>query len=109
MHFLIDAQLPPLLAGWLKANGHEAEHVFDLELDDASDQAIWNRAEAIGAVLITKDEDFVGLRLRLETGPAVCWVRIGNATNPTLIAWFERVFPGILVALESGEFLIEVR
>jgi predicted nuclease of predicted toxin-antitoxin system len=27
MKFLVDAQLPPALCGWLEARGHEAEHV----------------------------------------------------------------------------------
>ena len=30
MKFLIDAQLPPRLVGWLVARGHEARHVVDL-------------------------------------------------------------------------------
>lgn len=30
MRFLVDAQLPPALARWLCANGHEAVHVGDL-------------------------------------------------------------------------------
>lgn len=30
MRFLVDAQLPPALARWLAAQGHEAEHVGDI-------------------------------------------------------------------------------
>jgi predicted nuclease of predicted toxin-antitoxin system len=30
MKFLIDAQLPPALCEWLRARGHEADHVADL-------------------------------------------------------------------------------
>jgi predicted nuclease of predicted toxin-antitoxin system len=32
MRFLVDAQLPPALARWLAAQGHEAAHVGDLGL-----------------------------------------------------------------------------
>ena len=32
MRFVIDAQLPPALARWLAAQGHEAEHVGDQQM-----------------------------------------------------------------------------
>lgn len=59
MRFIVDAQLPPALARWLTAQGHEAEHVFDVGLAEASDAVIAQRAVDITAVVITKDEDFV--------------------------------------------------
>ena len=49
MRFLVDAQLPPGLCGWLRERGHEAVHVFEIELVAASDEAIAARAEADGA------------------------------------------------------------
>jgi predicted nuclease of predicted toxin-antitoxin system len=58
MRFLIDAQLPPALAGWLVANGHEAEHVGDRGMQTAPDTVIWDYALATSAVIVTKDEDF---------------------------------------------------
>ena len=36
MRFVADAQLPPALARWLVARGHEAEHVCDKGLQAAS-------------------------------------------------------------------------
>jgi len=41
VRLLVDAQLPPALARWLTAQGHEAQHVFDVELTNAPDGAIW--------------------------------------------------------------------
>jgi predicted nuclease of predicted toxin-antitoxin system len=58
MRFLVDAQLPPALERWLVAAGHEAEHVADRGMQDASDTAIWDLALQERAVLLTKDEDF---------------------------------------------------
>lgn len=109
MRFLVDAQLPPLLAQWLIDHGHEASHVVDRGLASAEDQEIWSRSVADGSHLLTKDQDFIAIRLSAAAGPAVCWLRIGNVTNPALIAWFEKVFPGLLVALKQGETIIEVR
>ena len=40
MRFLVDAQLPPALALWLAAMGHEADHVADKGMQAASDAAI---------------------------------------------------------------------
>lgn len=58
MKFLVDAQLPPGLAGWVTEKGHEATHVFDIFLTAAEDPEIWDHALESGLIIITKDEDF---------------------------------------------------
>ena len=63
MRFLVDAQLPPALARRIEALGHSADHVFDSGLTTASDHAIRAHAAKIGAVIVTKDEDFAIHRL----------------------------------------------
>jgi predicted nuclease of predicted toxin-antitoxin system len=55
MRFLIDAQLPPALARWLAARGHEAEHVADRQMEAATDSFIWDFACLNDAVIVTKD------------------------------------------------------
>ena len=40
MKFLVDAQLPPALARWLREQGYDAQHVEDLGLRDAEDRVI---------------------------------------------------------------------
>lgn len=107
MKFLIDAQLPPALCRWLEARGHEAEHVFDVGLIDAPDATIADRAEATGAVLVSKDEDF--LILRLPDRFILLWLRIGNATNRALDAWLSTRWPIVETMMAAGERLIEVR
>jgi predicted nuclease of predicted toxin-antitoxin system len=42
--FLVDAQLPPALARWIEEKGHVAEHVRDVGLASATDDAIWRFA-----------------------------------------------------------------
>jgi predicted nuclease of predicted toxin-antitoxin system len=107
MIFLIDAQLPPALCGWLRERGHEAHHVFDLGLTAASDEEIAARAQADGAVLVSKDEDFVALRLPDRF--AFLWLRCGNATNRALTAWLALRWAQIETWLERGERFVEVR
>jgi predicted nuclease of predicted toxin-antitoxin system len=42
--FLVDMPLPPALAHWLEARGHDAVHASTLDLDRASDAEILARA-----------------------------------------------------------------
>jgi predicted nuclease of predicted toxin-antitoxin system len=108
MRFLVDAQLPPALARWLAANGHEAEHVAGRHMEAAPDSAIWDCALREAAAIITKDEDFAVRKTLNDTGPAVVWIRLPNTRRRDLLARFESVLPDVLSALERGEGLIEV-
>jgi predicted nuclease of predicted toxin-antitoxin system len=107
MRFLVDAQLPPALAGWLREREHEAEHVEDVGLLAATDAAIASHAETNGAVLVTKDEDFSALRLPDRFG--LLWLRCGNATTRALFGWLEPRWAEIERLLTEGERVIEVR
>ncbi len=108
MLFLVDAQLPPALARWLTAQGHEAIHVLDLGMLEAGDRMIWAEAQRLGAIVISKDEDFVHLRTLNPDGPALVWVRFGNTTRRGLLEWFERLLPDIEQFLLAGEMLVEL-
>jgi predicted nuclease of predicted toxin-antitoxin system len=108
MRFLVDAQLPPALAWRLKELGHEAEHVYDIGMHAASDLAIWRKAAEIGAVIVTKDEDFVQIG-KSSIGPKVVWLRLGNVSRKALLAKISEFLPQILEAIEGGECVIEIR
>ena len=108
MRYLIDAQLPPGLARWLTANGDPSDHVNDLGLSAATDDAIEAKAREMHAVIWSKDTDFAD-RTRRTPGLQVIWLRFGNTANASLQA---RLAPHLLTiedALERGEPLIEVR
>lgn len=107
MKFLIDAQLPPALSGWLRERGHDAVHVSEIGMIAASDAEIAARAAADNAVLVSKDEDFV--TLRLPDRFAFLWLRCGNASNRALVAWLEPRWGQIVALLLSGERFVEVR
>ena len=107
MRFLVDAQLPPALCRWLEALGHQAVHVSDPLPGAAADEAIAALVAKDGFVLISKDEDFV--RLRLPDRFALLWLRCGNASNRTLTKWLEARWPEIERLLVSGERFVEVQ
>ncbi|PYE28646.1 putative nuclease of predicted toxin-antitoxin system [Rhizobium sp. PP-CC-3A-592] len=109
MRFLVDAQLPPALARWLSALGHESLHVADIGMQSASDRAIWDLAEKDGWLIITKDEDFAQRKTLTASGPQVVWLRWPNGRRADLLARFEQVLPRVIAALERGESLVEVR
>lgn len=105
MHFLIDEQLPPGLAEKLRTAGYAADHVREIGLGGAADRDVQAAAERMGAVLVTKDEDFVvaGRSGRV----AVVWVRLGNVTNRVLWRAMEPALAEIIAAIEAGETLVE--
>jgi predicted nuclease of predicted toxin-antitoxin system len=107
VRFVVDAQLPPALARRLETLGHTAEHVADRGMASASDSAVRDYAASVGAVIVTKDEDFAIRRLLAE-GPVVVWLRLGNSRRAALLARVEAELPAIVAALERGETLIEI-
>ena len=108
MRFLVDAQLPPALARWLAERGHTAEHLFDLGMAGADGRDVWAYALRLGAVIVTKDEDFAERRTRAGTGPSIVWIRVGNTSRRDLLTWFRFRLPAILDALNRGETLVEI-
>ena len=109
MNFFVDAQLPPLLADWLRGKGHDAAALRDLGLRDATDPDIWRRAETDGAIIVTKDEDFAAMAARTADGPQVLWVRTGNLLNRVLLRRFGSAWPQAEPLLAGGAKLVELR
>ena len=107
MKFIVDAQLPPGLCIWLSSRGYQAYHVFDLGLGAAADTVIAAEAVSLQAYIISKDEDFLALRLPDRFG--FIWLRIGNATTKYLGNWLDARWPQVETLLAKGERLIELR
>jgi predicted nuclease of predicted toxin-antitoxin system len=84
-------------------------HVEDVGLRHAKDPAIWDYAVREQRAIITKDDNFVDRWRRSAQGPAVVWLRIGNSANAVLLGWFMPILPAVVVRLQNGDRLIEVR
>ncbi|HEY4775337.1 MAG TPA: DUF5615 family PIN-like protein [Xanthobacteraceae bacterium] len=106
--FIIDAQLPPALAERLTRQGYPSEHVTRIGLGVAPDEEIWNFITRSGAVLMTKDEDFVTMARAESDGPQVVSIRLGNIANNALWTALERVLDEIIESLNAGETIVEV-
>jgi predicted nuclease of predicted toxin-antitoxin system len=107
--FLVDNQLPAALARFLTAQGHDAQHVLDLRLDEADDPAIWRHAVSEARVVVSKDGDFLHLATRPDAATALVWVRLPNCRKQALLAAFERALPALVTALEAGNRVVEIR
>ena len=108
MNFLVDAQLPPALAQWLREAGYTAQAVRDLGLREAEDGAIWIHALQTCTVILTKDEDFAFRAQQDGNGPVVVLLRIGNTSNRALRAWLLPQMTQIVTLIKQGNRLVEV-
>ena len=107
MKFLVDAQLPPALCRWITEKGFEAIHVAEIDMIDATDVKIADYAATADFIIISKDEDFLFLRLPNRFG--LVWLRCGNTTNRALTIWLEARWENAITLLASGEPMIEIR
>lgn len=105
MRFIVDAQLPVALCGWLRDAGHEAVHVADVLGARAADEEIVRYADAHRMVIVTKDEDFVA---NLREGRAVLWLRCGNVRNPQLASWLLPKLPAVDALFRDGVRFVEL-
>ena len=108
MRFLVDNQLPPSPARWLRDRRHDADHVFESGLHLLDDRDLWARALADARILISKDEDFLYLSSQPGVAGRLLWVRLGNCRNDALLKAFAGSFDTIVAAFDSGETVVEL-
>ena len=105
----VDEQLSPNMASWITESFDiEAFSVFDLGLLYAKDREIFQAAREAGAVIMTKDHDFLQLLDRMGSPPKVLWVTCGNTSNARLRQVLQSVLPTALRLPGQGESLVEI-
>jgi len=104
MRFIVDAQLPRLLASSLVASGHDAVHVKDLtKAGDTSDVEISEFADRENRIVVTKDADFQDSHLVRGTPRQLLRVTTGNIKNAELTAVFTTFLPTLELAFEEAD------
>jgi len=107
----LDAQSSLALANWIteQFTPIQALPVRELGLRNADDREIFARARSAGAVVMTKDRDFLHLLFEQGPPPQVIWLRVGNSSNQALQAVLLRTLEQALASLGDGEPWVEVR
>lgn len=110
MNVRLDNQLSPVLARWIAGQFNVvAQSVRELGLASASDPEIFFAAREAGAVVVTKDQDFVRLLERHGPPPKVIWITCGNTSTVRMRQILATALPTALELLSKGESLVEVR
>lgn len=105
----VDAQLSPALGPWIQLTfGVPCSSLNALGLRDATDSEIFQAAREQGAIVLTKDVDFVVLQAQRGVPPQVIWLTCGNTSNARIREVLVARLPKVLALLESGEPLVEI-
>lgn len=106
MRFLVDAQLPRRMAGWLTTAGCDALHTLDLvDGNKTTDQVVAEQADRDQRVVITKDADFVDSHLLHGRPAKLLLISTGNITNLELESLIVPLIPDLLREFQAYSFL----
>lgn len=106
MRFLVDAQLPRRVCGWLREAGLDAEHTLDLPLGNRTpDAEILDRADSGHLVIVTKDADFVQSFLVTGRPSRLLLISTGNIGNSELERLMRAHFGRIVEAFTEHRFV----
>ena len=109
MKIWVDAQLSFAVVKWLTASLNvEAVALKDASLRDAEDAGVFFAARKHGAIVMTKDADFVELLLKHGPPPQVLWITCGNTSNARLKELLAASWDDVVELLKKGEPLIEI-
>ncbi len=72
MKILVDENIPLLCVNYLQDMGHEVVDIRGTEEEGLSDEAVWNKAQRDGCLLITTDNGAFPLR-------SMAWPACGHA------------------------------
>jgi predicted nuclease of predicted toxin-antitoxin system len=101
---LLDENLSECLIPRLTDLFPGSTHIRTLGLSGASDTSVWEIARDGGYLLVTRDEDFVGMSILRGTPPKVVWLNIGNARNAFIAALIRGHAEGIERFLAHDEY-----
>jgi len=83
LRFLVDNAISPVVAEGLANAGHDATHLRDYGMQAASDDAIFERADAENRILMSADTDFATLLAARKAGsPSLVRFRHGSQHRP---------------------------
>jgi predicted nuclease of predicted toxin-antitoxin system len=106
MRLLLDMNLPPALAEWLRGEGHDAVHVSEAGFGELPDSAIFERAVADHRVVVTFDLDFGELAVPGLWHAGVILFRLRTARRDHLQERLRVVIAQAGQAVEAGAIVL---
>lgn len=107
MRFLLDMNLPPAMADWLRSEGHDAVHIREIGLGHLPDRDVFVRAAEDGRIVVTYHLDFgeiVGLAG--ATGSGVVLLRLRLARQHYLRQRLQAAIAEAAEALQTGATVV---
>ena len=93
MKFVIDQPVSPMLAEWLRGEGHDAFHLRERGLSRLSDREVFDLATVESRVIVTSDLDYSRiLALSGKDAPGLVVFRAGNISDDRMLALLNIVF-----------------
>jgi predicted nuclease of predicted toxin-antitoxin system len=109
MKLLLDENLSRRLVPLLQGAFPGTTQVVLMGLEQADDRAVWEFAKAHDYVIVTKDEDFLGLLSVYGYPPKVIRFALGNCSNEQIVEALTREKRKIEATLEDGDIgLVEL-
>ena len=81
MKLVLDQNLSPRLEQKLRSQGVQCDQVRSINLEDASDTAIWQYAKKYSYTVVTSDSDFSDLAIVKGIPPRIILLRYGNTST----------------------------
>jgi predicted nuclease of predicted toxin-antitoxin system len=81
MKLLFDQNLSHRLIPSFEQDCPGSQHVRDVDLEKADDEAIWTFARKNNFVILTKDTDFLNRAVLMGHPPKVIQLRLGNCST----------------------------
>lgn len=103
MKLLLDENLSPKLVGMLEADYPGMQHVEDLGLRGRSDREVWDAARQLGAIVVSKDNDFRQRSFLHGAPPKVVWLSIGNVGTRVVAQLLREMRDGVHAFSEDPE------
>ncbi len=107
MRFLLDMNLPPAMADWLRSSGHDAVHIREIGLAHLPDREVFTRAAEDGRIVVTFDLDFGEIAgLERATGSGVVLLRLRLGRQHYLRQRLQAAVAQATEALQAGAIVV---
>ena len=107
MRFLLDMNLPPQLAQWLRSEGHDAVHVIEQGFGASSDHEILMRAAAERRIVVSFDLDFGDiLAAAQQAGTGAVLLRLRSARQTHVRQRLQVAIAQAGIAMEEGAVIL---